>query len=156
MKLLSNTKNPSSNPLQRLQNGDFDPGTVYWNPPVVLKYYTGHTQLGGFFLHPVRGGHWRKSTNDREGSRYRNYDAAFGTILRISQDFHRCKQKVFIYFASSREGMVLGPVSASGPSPPPRGGGGGRAPSNHVPAGTEATPLRCYTVRHPEPRPHIC
>jgi hypothetical protein len=42
--------------------------------------------------------------------------------------------------------------------PPPRGGarGGGAPLSDRVPAGTEATPLCCYTVRLPEPRPHIC
>jgi hypothetical protein len=58
--------------------------------------------------------------------------------------------------ASSREGMVLGPVSASAPPPPPAGEERGGAPSDRVTAGTEDTPLRCYSIRHPEPRPHIC
>jgi hypothetical protein len=34
------------------------------------------------------GGHRRKSTNDREGSLCRNYDAASGKILRISKGFN--------------------------------------------------------------------
>jgi hypothetical protein len=54
--------------------------------PVALKYHSGshlgHANLRGFFLHPMRGGHWRKSANNKEGSRYRNYDTAFGTVLK--------------------------------------------------------------------------
>ncbi len=46
----------------------------------------------GFFQHPVRGKHWRKSTNSRKGSQNRTFDAAFGKIFRISQCFHRRKQ----------------------------------------------------------------
>jgi hypothetical protein len=44
----------------------------------------------------MRGGHWRKSTNDREGSRYRNYDAASGPILKISKAFIEAS-KIFIF-----------------------------------------------------------
>jgi hypothetical protein len=40
------------------------------------------------FLHPMRGGHRRKSTNDREGSKFRNYDVASGTILSTCKSFH--------------------------------------------------------------------
>jgi hypothetical protein len=40
------------------------------NPRMILKYYSescfGHVQLR-LFLHPIRGGHRRKSTNDTEG-----------------------------------------------------------------------------------------
>ncbi len=36
----------------------------------------------GFFLHPIRGNHRRKSTNSRKGGRNINFDAAFGTIFR--------------------------------------------------------------------------
>jgi hypothetical protein len=32
----------------------------------------------------MRGGHWRKSTNARKRSQYRNYDAGYGPMLRIS------------------------------------------------------------------------
>jgi hypothetical protein len=40
------------------------------NPPVSLKYQSrvGHVHLCGFFLHPMRGGHCRKFTNDIEGT----------------------------------------------------------------------------------------
>jgi hypothetical protein len=54
--------------------------------------------LRGFFLHPMRCGHWRNLTNDREEIQYRNYDAAFRTILKISKGFHRSKQNLSIYF----------------------------------------------------------
>jgi hypothetical protein len=81
MKLLTNSKRPSSNPLQRLRSGHFNHGNVYRNPPVILKYHfsgsrLGHVNLRGFLFHKMKGGHWRKSTNDREGSWYRNYDVA--------------------------------------------------------------------------------
>ncbi len=64
----------------------------------------GHVNLRRLFLQPMRGGHWRKSTNDREGSRYRNYDAASGPILKISQGFHGSKQKksLNLIFSSTR------------------------------------------------------
>ncbi len=44
------------------------------------------------FLYPVRGGQWRKSTSYREGSWYRNLDAASRPILRS-------KQALYIYFS---------------------------------------------------------
>jgi hypothetical protein len=31
---------------------------------------------------PMRVGHWRKSTNDREGSQCRNYDPDYGAFLK--------------------------------------------------------------------------
>jgi hypothetical protein len=46
----------------------------------------------------MRGGLWRKSINDRKGSRYRDYDAAFGTFHSISKCFHRRKQNLYVYF----------------------------------------------------------
>jgi hypothetical protein len=39
--------------------------------------------LGRFFLHPMKGGHWRKSTNDSVRKPDRNSDAASGTNFRI-------------------------------------------------------------------------
>ncbi len=45
--------------------------------------------------------------------------------------------------ASSREGMVLGPVSASGPSPPPPRGGGGEP---HLTACPRVQRLRHYVA----------
>jgi hypothetical protein len=41
MKLLSDPKNPSTNPLQILCSGNFDLEKAYKNLPVVLEYYTG-------------------------------------------------------------------------------------------------------------------
>ncbi len=76
---------------------------------MVLKYHTRRrlakdTNLREFFLHIVRTGHKRKSTNDREGNRYRNYDAAFGQILRISKGFHRSmqNQNYFLFDQASK------------------------------------------------------
>jgi hypothetical protein len=45
----------------------------------------------------VDTGEYQLSTNDREGGRYRNYDAASGTILRICKGFHRSKLNLSIY-----------------------------------------------------------
>jgi hypothetical protein len=45
----------------------------------------------------MRGGDWRKRTNDREGSRNRNYDAASGTILGISKGIKEEKKAIFIF-----------------------------------------------------------
>ncbi len=61
----------------------------YRNPSVVLKYHIrsriGHANL-------------RKSTNNSKESRYRNYDAASWSILRINKGFHRSKQsKIFTF-----------------------------------------------------------
>jgi hypothetical protein len=39
------------------------------------------------------GGHWRKSTDDREGSWYRNYYTASGSILEIVRVFIEAKNK---------------------------------------------------------------
>jgi hypothetical protein len=46
----------------------------------------------------MRGGHWRKSTNDKEGSRNRNYDAAFRILLRMSKGLHKSKQNLILIF----------------------------------------------------------
>jgi hypothetical protein len=43
MKLLVNSKNPSSNPLQKQRF--FDPENAYRNPPLVLKYHTGSRDM---------------------------------------------------------------------------------------------------------------
>ena len=40
MKLLTNSKNPFSNPLQRSFSGHFDPENAYRNPPMILKTRT--------------------------------------------------------------------------------------------------------------------
>jgi hypothetical protein len=49
----------------------------------------------------MRGGHWRKSTSDREGKLFRSYDVASGTILRIgSQGFQR-SSKIFFLFGKA-------------------------------------------------------
>ncbi len=45
------------------------------------------------FLHPMRCGHWRKSTNDREGSQYRNYDA--DQLLELV----RASKNLYMYFS---------------------------------------------------------
>ncbi len=101
IKLITNFKNPSSSPLQRLWSGHFNLENAHRDPPVVLKYHTGsrqgHMHLRGFVLHPMRCGHWRKLTNDREGIQCRNYDAAFRTILKMSKGFHRSQSNLPIY-----------------------------------------------------------
>jgi hypothetical protein len=69
---------------------------------VVLKNYTrsciGHVILHGFFRHPVRGGHWRKWTNGREGSWCRNYDVASGQLLKLVM-FSQKKAKSLIFLS---------------------------------------------------------
>jgi hypothetical protein len=46
------------------------------------------------------GGHWRKLTSAREGSRYKNYDAASRTILELaSACFQRSNYKLCICFS---------------------------------------------------------
>jgi hypothetical protein len=40
-----------------------------------------------FFLHPMRSGHWRKWTNDREGKPKQNSDAAVATTLELTSVF---------------------------------------------------------------------
>jgi hypothetical protein len=71
---------------------------LFWKP---FGTYTVHL---GFFpasnegwTRTVDTGHWRKSTNDRQGIRYRNYDAAFGTILRVRKGLQRSNDKLFMY-----------------------------------------------------------
>ena len=75
------------------------------NPPVDLKIHPrsrlGHLNLRGFSLHPMRGEQWRKSTNNIEGSWYRNYYAASGQILKISKGFHKSKQIVISFLSST-------------------------------------------------------
>ncbi len=66
-----------------------------------------HADLRGFFQHPKNGGHWIKSTNVREGSWYRNYDAASGPILKKSEGFHKSMQYLYIYYAPERPFMHL-------------------------------------------------
>jgi hypothetical protein len=50
----------------------FDPENTYRNPPAVLNIILEASQaciehFRRFFLHPMRGGHWRIATSDREG-----------------------------------------------------------------------------------------
>jgi hypothetical protein len=84
MNLFTYSKNLSVNPLRMLYRGDVYHKIAYRDPTLILKNHTrsriGHVNLHGFFVHSKRGGHWRKSTNDREGSWYKNYDAASGPI----------------------------------------------------------------------------
>jgi hypothetical protein len=58
---------------------------------------------GGFFLHPMRGGQWRKSTNDNKEAG-KNSDAAVGRNFRISKCFHLSKQVLYFWF-SHQKGM---------------------------------------------------
>jgi hypothetical protein len=74
----------SSNPFNRL-----------WSGPVILKYHTGSRLRLGFFLHPIRCGHRRKLTNDREESLMRLPEQS----LEIVRGFHRCKHYLSIYFS---------------------------------------------------------
>ncbi len=46
MKLLTDSKNPSSNPFKMLWSGNFDPENAYRNPLVVMKYHTGSCVKG--------------------------------------------------------------------------------------------------------------
>jgi hypothetical protein len=46
--------------------------------------------------------HWRNLTNESEGKPEQKFDAAYGTILRISKCFQRSKQKLYIYFFPSQ------------------------------------------------------
>jgi hypothetical protein len=55
-----------------------------------------NVNLGGFFLHPMRDEHWRKSTNDRVRKQDRSSDAAFGTNFRISKCFQKSKHIGFL------------------------------------------------------------
>jgi hypothetical protein len=67
---------------------NFYPKNAYRNPPSVLKYH--RSCLG---------------ENQPVKSLFRNYDAAFGTILRSdSKGFQRSKQNIYSYF-SRRPGM---------------------------------------------------
>jgi hypothetical protein len=43
-----------------------------WSEIQYIGSRPGHVQVSGFFLHPIRGEHLKKSTNDRKESRYRN------------------------------------------------------------------------------------
>ncbi len=66
-----------------LWSGNFYPENEepsYGKPPGT------NTSLRWFFLHPMRGWTLNKLTNEREGSRYRNFDATSGTILGISTE----------------------------------------------------------------------
>jgi hypothetical protein len=56
--------------------------TSYRKPPRTCTIFV---HFRGFFLHPMRGGDWRKSTNNRDESQYRNYDAGYETILELVQ-----------------------------------------------------------------------
>jgi hypothetical protein len=89
----------SSNPFHRLWSGPLDPENAYRNLPVVLKYHTGSRRRLGFFLHPIRCGHRRKSTNDREESQYRNSDAASGAFLRNSKGFSKQALSFYLFFS---------------------------------------------------------
>jgi hypothetical protein len=54
----------------------------------------------------MRGGHRRKPTKNRELSKFRNYDAASGTIFRITElgsVFKKAKRD-FIYIFSLEQG----------------------------------------------------
>jgi hypothetical protein len=50
------------NHLQRPKSNDFDPENTYGKPLVTQVHFER------FFLHPMRGGQRRKSSNDGEGN----------------------------------------------------------------------------------------
>jgi hypothetical protein len=55
-----------------------------------------HVNLPRIFLFPIRGGHWRKSTNDRERKLKINSDADFGKNLELVSVFIAAI-KIFIF-----------------------------------------------------------
>ncbi len=93
MKLLTNSKNPSSYPLQMLWSVDFD----HEKTLVVLKYHNGSRP--GHFSCIQWGsdtGDWRnRPMTEREAST--ENDVASELILRISKGFHRIKTFIFIF-----------------------------------------------------------
>ncbi len=55
-----------------------------------------YVNLLRYLLHPMRGRHWRKSTNEKEVKPRQNYHVAFGTIFRIRKCFHGSKINLYI------------------------------------------------------------
>ncbi len=109
MKLFTNSKNPIVTFFK-----SSEAAILTLKTHVVLKYSTIYrklpstcTYLRRFSLHQMRGEHWRKSTNDREESLYRNYDEAFGIILRISKGFHIQAKPFGLFFSSTRQSKHL-------------------------------------------------
>ncbi len=55
-----------------------------------------HVNLRGFFLHPIRGRHWRKSTNEKPGNLNENFDATFGTTLELVSIFIEASKMLYL------------------------------------------------------------
>jgi hypothetical protein len=53
---------------------------------------------------PAGNVHWRKSTDEREGQLEQKFDVAFGTNFRISKDFQRSKQKLYLVSSLTGQG----------------------------------------------------
>ena len=69
---------------------------------MVLKRHSGgryeHVNLGEYFVHPMKGGHRRKFTSDRDGSWYRNYDEASGRSLELVRALIEASQSLYSFF----------------------------------------------------------
>jgi len=92
MKLLVNSKKsfqyPSSEALKRRNCTRNRLQEPLCGPEISYRSSLGHLHLLIFFLYLIRSEHWRKSTSDREGSQYKNYDLAYKTTPhRICKGF---------------------------------------------------------------------
>jgi hypothetical protein len=101
-----------------LWSGDFDHENTYRNrnSPVVLnikpeadKDMKNYSDFSCIYWGRGGGGVWilEKMTNDREGSRYRNYDAAPDQFLEFSLRFQRNKQKLYPHFSLEQSRLKI-------------------------------------------------
>jgi hypothetical protein len=51
--------------------------------------------------------YWRKSTNESQGKPEHKFEAAFGTIFRISKGFQRSKQKFYTDFSLEQDKIKM-------------------------------------------------
>ncbi len=98
MQWITNSEDPSLTPLQTMK---MLPGTRLWYPYIIPWSHLGqvNSNVRYCFWHPNEGWTLEKIANDREGSRHRNYDAAFKLILRIIKGFHKSKRNLYVYFS---------------------------------------------------------
>ena len=78
---------------------------LFWKPPTspeIVQKQPMHVRviLGGFFLHPMIGGHWRQSENESRNIKFYNFWTVFGITIcfqRSQQNLQICLTYMTFY-----------------------------------------------------------